>query len=145
MIKTLTYFSKINKNKREMNSLFSELMRNIKIYFIEKESNIKYEEYYFNVIPFPKKIEFLEIGSSFKIIWKIDDINILNIDNKQIKYKVEIRKENNNEKYEQIYEGNENNYLVENLNKNTNYALFIIILLVIGLKYKKLKQKILII
>ena len=145
MIKTLTYFSKINKNKKEMNLLFSELMKNIKISFIGKENNIKYEEYYFNVIPFPKNIEFLEIGSSFKIIWKIEDINILNINNNQIKYKVEIRKENNNEKFEKIYEGNNNNYLVENLNKNTNYVLFIIILLVIGLKYKKLKQKILII
>ena len=123
MIKTLTYFSKINKNKKEMNLLFSELMKNIKISFIGKENNIKYEEYYFNVIPFPKKIEFLEIGSSFKIIWKIEDINILNINNNQIKYKVEIRKENNNEKFEKIYEGNNNNYLVENLNKNTNYEI----------------------
>ena len=123
MIKTLTYFSKINKNKKEMNLLFSELMKNIKISFIGKENNIKYEEYYFNVIPFPKKIEFLEIGSSFKIIWKIEDINILNINNNQIKYKVEIRKENNNEKFEKIYEGNNNNYLVENLNINTNYEI----------------------
>ena len=123
MIKTLTYVSKINKNKKEMNLLFSELMKNIKISFIGKENNIKYEEYYFNVIPFPKNIEFLEIGSSFKIIWKIEDINILNINNKQIKYKVEIRKENNNEKFEKIYEGNNNNYLVENLNKNTNYEI----------------------
>ena len=124
MIKTLTYVSKINKNKKEMNLLFSELMKNIKISFIEKESNIKYEEYYFNGIPIPKNIEFQEIGSiSFKIIWKIDDVNILNIDNKQIKYKVEMRKENNNEKFEKIYEGNNYNYLVENLNKNTNYEI----------------------
>ena len=65
-----------------MNSLFSELIGNIKISFIEKEKNIKYEEYYFNGIQIPKNIEFQEIGStSFKIIWKIDDINNFYIKN----------------------------------------------------------------
>lgn len=124
MIKKLTYVSKINKNKKEMSSLFSELMRNIKISFVEKENNIKYEEYFFNGIPVPKNVEFQEIGSnSFRIIWKIDDINIINIDRKEIKYRVEMRKENSNEKYVQIYEGNDNNCVADNLTKNTNYEI----------------------
>jgi len=124
MIKILSYVSNINKNQKEMRKLFCELMKNLKINFIEEESKIKYEEYYFNGIPIPKDIEFKEIGTnSFKIQWKLDNINILNIDKKEIKYRIEIRKENSKEEFNQIYEGNENIYLVNKLNKNTNYEI----------------------
>ena len=41
MIKTLSYISKINKNENEMIKIFQELMKNIKINFIEEESTIK--------------------------------------------------------------------------------------------------------
>ena len=124
MTKTLSYVSKINKNKTEMKVLFQELMKNLKISFKEEESNIQYEDYYFNGIQTPKDIEFKDISStSFKIFWKIDDINLLNIDKKQIKFKVELRKENSNEKFTKIYEGSNNNCLAENLDKNTNYEI----------------------
>ena len=121
MIKTLSYVSKINKSQKEMDILTKELMKNIKISFIEEESKIKYEEYYFNGIPIPKNIEIKEIGSnSFKIFWKLEDL--LNIDKNKIKYNIEIRKEN--EKFKKIYEDNNNNYLVNNnLEKNTNYEI----------------------
>ena len=124
-IKTLSYISKINKNQKELKTIFQQLMKNIKITFVENENIIKYEDYYFNGIPLPKDIEFKDIGTnSFKILWKIDDINILNIDKKEIKYRIEIRKENSKEDFSQIYEGNENNYLVNNnLVKNTNYEI----------------------
>ena len=48
----------IHKNQKEMKMIFPKLMKNLKISFIEKESNIKYEEYYFNGIPIPKEIEY---------------------------------------------------------------------------------------
>ena len=119
MIKILSYVSKINKNQKEMKKLIKELMKNIKITYNEEENNIKYEEYYFNGILPPKDIEFKEFtDTSFKIYWKNDD-KIIN--NNKIKYKVEIRKEN--EKFEKIYEGNEMNCLIKNLNKNTNYEI----------------------
>ena len=122
MIKTLTYVSKINKLNKEMKILNQELMRNLKISFQEEENNIKYEEYYFNGIPTPKTIEFKDINSqSFKIYWNIDNINLLNINNKEIKFKVEIKKENSNDEFIQVYEGNNNNCLIENLKENTNY------------------------
>ena len=106
MIKTLSYLSKINKNKKEIGKIFQQLMKNMKITFIEKESQIKYKEYYFNGIPIPNNIEFNNIGiNTFQINWKIDNINILNIDKKEIKYRIEIRKENMKEKFIQIYEG----------------------------------------
>jgi DNA repair exonuclease SbcCD ATPase subunit len=125
MIKTLFFISKINKNKREMGSLFQQLMKNIKISFNVEESKIKYEDYYFNGIPIPKDIEFKDVGiNSFKVLWKIDDINILNVDKKEIKYRIEIRKENSKEDFIQIYEGNENNFLVNNkIKSNTNYEI----------------------
>jgi hypothetical protein len=123
MIKELNYISNINKNKKEMKLLYQQPMKNIKILYNENESNIKYEEYYFNGIsPKPKDIEFNDIGiNSFKISWKIEDIKLVNIENKEIKYKIEIRKEN--DKFKLIYEGNNNNYIINNLDDNTNYEI----------------------
>ena len=124
MIKTLSYISKININKEKMRILFQELIKNFKIFFIEKESTIKYEEYYFNGIPIPSDIKFDNISTnSFKISWKLDDINLLNIDKKEIKYRIEMKKENKKEKFKQIYEGKDDNYLINNLDKNTNYEI----------------------
>ena len=102
-----------------MKKIFQELMRNIKLSFIEEESSIKYEEYFFNGLQIPKDIS----SNSFKIFWKIDNLNILNLNNNEIKYKVEIRKENLNDKFRQVYEGNNNNCLIDGLNKNTDYEI----------------------
>ena len=52
MIKKLNYVSNINKNKKEINIIFLQLMKNLNISFNDK--NIKYEEYYFNGLPIPK-------------------------------------------------------------------------------------------
>ena len=124
MIKTLSYLSKINKNQKEIGKIFQQLMKNMKITFIENESKIKYEEYYFNGIPIPNNIEFNNIGTnSFQINWKIDNINILKIIKKEIKYRIEIRRANMKEKFKQVYEGNKYNYIVNNLDKNTNYEI----------------------
>ena len=123
MIKNLSYISKINKTKKDMNKLLSVLMKNIKFCFEEnkgEKSNIKYEEYYFNGIPLPENVEFKDISStSLKICWDINSLNIINVENNKIKYIVEMRKEN--EKFEKVYEGNNNNCLIENLTKNTIY------------------------
>ena len=120
MIKNLTYISKLNKNLKEMNKLSQTLMKNLKINYIEDV--IKYEEYYFNGLSIPKDIQFTEIDiHGFKITWKLEDINILNIDKNLIKYKVEIRKEN--EEFKCIYEGNNSNCNVDKLNLDTNYEI----------------------
>ena len=123
MIKKLNYISNINKNQKEMKLLFQQLMKNIKISFDEKNSNILYEEYYFHGLPIPKNIEISDIKSdSFKISWNIDDIKIKNIDNKEIKCKIEIKKEKDNE-FISVYEGKDNNYIINNLNMYTNYEI----------------------
>ena len=123
MYKILSYLSFINKNQKEMDKLTGELMKNLKITYIEEENTIKYEEYYFNGIPIPKDIEFKEIESTnFQVFWKLDDINILNMDKKLIKYNVEIRKENG-EQFKKIYEDNNTDCLVNNLEKNIIYEI----------------------
>ena len=124
IIKKLNYISKINKNQKKIKMIFKELMRNLNITFIEEKNNIKYEEYFFNGIQTPKEIKIEDINEeNFKVNWTIDKLNLVNIDNNQIKYKVEIRKDNPNEKFESAYEGNKTNCLVSNLIRFTNYEI----------------------
>ena len=61
--------------------------------------------------------------NSLKVYWKIEDINLINIDKNKIKFKIEIRKENSDDNFNKIYEGNEMNYLINNLDSNTNYEI----------------------
>ena len=117
MIITLTYVSKINKKKwiNYSNNWW-------KISFIEKENITKYDEYFFNDLPIPKDIEFRDLKpNSFNLYWKIDNLNMKNIDSNQIKFKVKIRKEDDNEKFMEVYEGENTNFLIDNLKENSNY------------------------
>ena len=120
----LSFISEINKNQKEMEELFKQLMGSIKISYQEKSKNVKYDEYYFNGIQIPKEIEFGDITLySFKVFWRIDKIHIINIDNNEIKFRVEIRKKDSNEKFTKVYEGKNTNYLISNLDMNTNYEI----------------------
>ena len=121
IIKSLTYVSKINKNKNEIQKILQQLMRNIKINLDEKESKIKFDEYYFSGIQTPINIEIKDINDNLEINWKIDDKNFINIDKNKMEYIVELRKEN--EKFNQFYKGNKTNCIIENLNKNINYEI----------------------
>ena len=103
-----------------MKNISKLLMKNLKLNFIN--DNIKYEEYYFNGLFIPKDIQINDITSdSFKVSWNLDDIDILNIDKNKINYKIEIRKEN--EEFKSIYENKDMNYIINNLNSNTNYEI----------------------
>ena len=114
MLKKLTYVSKLNKNQKEMSKISQILMKNIKLDFVN--DNIKYEEYYFNGLPIPKDIQYDII--SHRLSWKLDDINM---DKNKIKFKIDIRKEN--EQFESIYENNNMNYNINNLEPNANYEI----------------------
>ena len=61
MIKILSYISKINNNKNETNDLLSKFMKNLNLSFQEEETNIKYQEYYFNGIQIPKDIQITDV------------------------------------------------------------------------------------
>jgi len=120
MLRIMSYITKINKIQKEMNNIFQELMRNVKISFNEEKSTIKCEDYYFNGIPKPHNIEFKDVTNcKLNINWKIDNLNINNFEYKNIKYIVEMRKEN--KMFQKVYEGNNNNCKIENLKQNKNY------------------------
>jgi len=121
MIKELSYITKINQSKNKYNYIFNELMPNIKISFEEEQRKVKYEEYYFN-IPIPKEIKFNDISiDSFKLEWKLDNIDKL--DKNKIKYKVELREVNENEKFNQVYFDSNTNCLITNVKSDTKYEI----------------------
>ena len=119
-ITILSCISKMNIIQKKMKELNKKLMKNTKFVYEEEKNKIKYEEYYFNGMFFPIKIEIKNITStSLNIFWKIDSINLINIEKNQIKFRIEMRK--GNDKFENIYEGNNNYYLINNLTSNSNY------------------------
>ena len=118
MLQILSYISKINISKKNMKKLETLLMKSIKFNYEEKNSKINYEEIYFNGITQPKNIEVKTINSTgLNIKWSIDDINLINIDKTQIKFKVEFRKKDENI-FKEIYQGKETNCIINNLSSN---------------------------
>ena len=75
IIKDLSYVSKINKNKKQMKNILQELMNSLKFDYKEEQNKIDYKEFYFNGIPIPNNIEFID--NSNNLSWKIDNDNIL--------------------------------------------------------------------
>jgi len=116
MIKNLSYVSKLNKTKKQMNELLNISMNNLKFEYKENQNNIIYEEYYFNIpIPIPKNIKFKDVyANSLDLSWEIENMN-----NIKISYKVEMRKKG--EEFILVYEGNNTNCSVNNLNEKTDY------------------------
>ena len=124
MIKVLSYVAKMKSNKDETNSVLIKLMKNLDMKFQEDQTNIKYEEYFFNGIQTPKNIQIKDIKlHSANITWDIDDININKIDKNKLKYRIIIRELKKGEKFKQIYEGSEKKFLIENLSKNSTYEI----------------------
>ena len=118
--KILSYISNINKNKKELNKLITEPMKSLKFNYLEEKSNINYEEFYFNIIAIPHNIEFKDISYQYlNLEWKVDNINNIYIDKNKIKYKIEARK--NKEKFNRVYEGNNLNCLINDLDFDTEY------------------------
>ena len=125
MIQILTYVSKLNISIKNMKKLQNVFIKSIKFKYTEENNKIEYEEYYLNGMFIPKDIEFKDIKTtSINISWKIDDNPKLlqNIDKNQIKFKVEIRK-NNDENYKEVYQGNNYNFQINHLSNNTTYEI----------------------
>lgn len=123
LFKKLSYISKINICNKKIKSIINKSMKNINITFIEKEPFILIKNYYFNGIQIPTDINFKNIHiDSMEVYWKVDDINKNNIDINKFKYKLELRKEKN-ENFMKVYEGNNQNCLIDELTKNTLYEI----------------------
>ena len=122
MFRTLSYITKINKNKKSMNKLSLEYIKGLNFFYKEDENEIKYEESYLNGMPTIENIKFNDITyNSIKISWDIDTNKFPNIKNNtnEIKYKVEMRIENKN--FVEVYNGVNKNCFIDNLLQNTNY------------------------
>ena len=114
----------MNKNDKAMTKLSWQIMNSINFYYREKESNIKYEEYAFNGI----NVNNIEINNitynSLNISWNIDNYEIIKQNyNNNLEFIIEMKQENKNEKFRQIYKGKYLNYFVNELIPNTNYEL----------------------
>ena len=87
MITILSYVSKINKNKKQMNLLLKETIKSIKFSYKGEKSNIEYEEFYFNEMPKlknigPAKLEFNYGGNTQgRILFDISSDKVYYIDN----------------------------------------------------------------
>jgi hypothetical protein len=102
-----------------MTILLNEIIKGKKFYFNEKENNIIYEEYIFNGLPLINNIQFDDItGNSLNITW---NINNKEFKNENISYEIEMKEENTEGQFNEIYKGNDNNYKVKNLTPNTDY------------------------
>ena len=120
VLKNIAYVSKLKKCQKEMKILLSDKIKSLKFKYQEDKCNIKYEYYFFKEILIPKNIEIKDIFStSFKVFWEIDN-NVKN-NNKKLQYKVEIRKEN--EDFYTIYEGENEECSIDNLQVNSKYEL----------------------
>ena len=116
----LSYVSTINKNQKEINKLLQENIKSIKFNYDEKESDIKFDEYYFSGFPIIiKDIEIRNITDhSLTLFWKMEKLKN-NIEDYQIKYRVEMRK--NEERFIEIYKGKSLYCSTINLEYNTDY------------------------
>ena len=118
--KILIYISGINERIKESQKLIQKYMKSLKFHFSQEKNNILYEEYYFNGISTPKDLEFKDISyNSLNLAWKINDIQNINIDKDQIKFKVEMRKDD--EQFKKVYEGKDLKCNINNLDMNTKY------------------------
>ena len=121
LFQILSYVSKINTSQKSMIKLRKEFMKTIKFNYEEEKNIINYEEIIFNGMIIPENIQFKEIKkTNFKIYWNTGEANFENVDLNLIKYKVEIRKKNE-EMFKEVYEGEKTNCLVYNLELNTTY------------------------
>ena len=122
MIKILSYIAKINSNKNESKSLLTTLIKNLDMEFQEEQTNIKYEDYFFNGIQIPKDIQIKDLKNNcVTVIWDVNNININKIDKNDLQYRIELREKIKGEKFKQIYEGNKKEFLIEELKKNKTY------------------------
>ena len=120
ILEKIFYISNINKNKKDANKLLNEAIKSLKFSYKEKNYNkIEYEEYYFNGLEYPQFVILNPFYSFINLSWHICG-NYINIDKKKIKFRVEMRKENENI-FKQIYEGDNTFYSITNLSDNTDY------------------------
>ena len=117
IIQNLTYFSKINKNKKELIKVIQKPMKNVKIFYETEKADIRYEEYNFNSFPIPYNISFIYNGN-WNVKWELK--SDFEINRSDIIYKVEIS-DSKEETYINVYEGNNNFCVLENIDEKKKF------------------------
>ena len=122
--KTLSYISKMNKNDKALNKLSLQILNNIDFSYNEENNNIEYEEYTINGMKI-NKIDINDITSnSFKISCDFENTEIINNELKKIELILELKRENSEENYKQIYKGKYMKVInLSGLFPDTNYLL----------------------
>ena len=121
----LTYISNINRNQKKINKLISEPKKSLKFSYKEEKSNIEYHEFFLNDLnrlSMPKDIQFKDIFlRNLTLSWSFEKNQNTNsnVNVDKIKYKVEMRKKN--EQFNNVYEGNNPNCIINNLDYDTEY------------------------
>ena len=114
IFKKLAYISNISNIIKKKEQYFKMLMKSMNINFDSEKMEINFEEYYFNGIPLPLNIEFKEVNAnSIKVVWELNNINLLDFDKNELETKIEIKKENEINFTEYIA-GKNTNYLIKN-------------------------------
>ena len=112
-LKKLYYIIEMKKKEEETKNLIKKKIKNYNIFFDNKYNDISFDEYYFNVIPIPKDINYEIKGDNLLLTWKIGDSKI----EEPYEYIIQINVNNK----EKIYKTPFNQFLLEKYESNVEY------------------------
>ena len=112
-LKKLYYIIEMKKKEEETKNFIKKKIKNYSICFDNKYNDISFDEYYFNVIPIPKDINYEIKGDNLLLTWKIGDSKI----EEPYEYIIQINVNNK----EKIYKTPFNQFLLEKYESNVEY------------------------
>ena len=112
-LKKLYYIIEMKKKEEETKNFIKKKIKNYSICFDNEYNKISFDEYYFNVIPIPKDINYEIKGDNLLLTWKIGDSKI----EEPYEYIIQINVNNK----EKIYKTPFNQFLLEKYESNVEY------------------------
>ena len=112
-LKKLYYIIEMKKKEEETKNFIKKKIKNYSICFDNEYNEISFDEYYFNVIPIPKDINYEIKGDNLLLTWKIGDSKI----EEPYEYIIQINVNNK----EKIYKTPFNQFLLEKYESNVEY------------------------
>ena len=112
-LKKLYYIIEMKKKEEETKNFIKKKIKNYSICFDNEYNEISFDEYYFNVIPIPKDINYEIKADNLLLTWKIGDSKI----EEPYEYIIQINVNNK----EKIYKTPFNQFLLEKYESNAEY------------------------
>ena len=112
-LKKLYYIIEMKKKEEETKNFIKKKIKNYSICFDNEYNEISFDEYYFNVIPIPKDINYEIKADNLLLTWKIGDSKI----EEPYEYIIQINVNNK----EKIYKTPFNQFLLEKYESNVEY------------------------